>query len=103
MKNSSPSARSAARASSRVGTAEGEDREIQKFVERFRYKATKARQVQSRIKQLEKMEITELEGPQKSVSFKFPECPRSGREVLKAEGLASATETTSSSTTSASS
>ena len=34
------------------------------------------------------MEITELEGPQKSVSFKFPECPRSGREVLKAEGLA---------------
>lgn len=62
--------------------------EIQKFVERFRYKATKARQVQSRIKQLEKMEITELEGPQKSVSFKFPECPRSGREVLKAEGLA---------------
>ena len=52
-----------------------------------RYKATKARQVQSRIKQLEKMEITELEGPQKSVSFKFPECPRSGREVIKAEGL----------------
>lgn len=61
--------------------------EIQRFVERFRYKATKARQVQSRIKQLEKMEITELEGPQKSVSFKFPECPRSGREVVKAEGL----------------
>ncbi len=61
--------------------------EIERFVERFRYKATKARQVQSRVKQLEKMEITELEGPQKSVNFKFPECPRSGREVLKAEGL----------------
>ena len=62
--------------------------EIQRFVERFRYKATKARQVQSRIKQLEKMEITELEGPSKSVSFHFPESPRSGREVIKAAGLA---------------
>ncbi|MDO5115167.1 MAG: ATP-binding cassette domain-containing protein [Synergistaceae bacterium] len=61
--------------------------EIQRFVERFRYKATKAKQVQSRIKQLEKMEITELEGPSKSVSFRFPESPRSGREVIKAEGL----------------
>ena len=61
--------------------------EIQRFVERFRYKATKARQVQSRIKQLEKMEITELEGPSKTVNFKFPESPRSGREVVKARGL----------------
>ncbi len=61
--------------------------EIQHFVERFRYKATKARQVQSRLKQLEKMEITELEGPSKNVSFSFPESPRSGREVVKAEGL----------------
>ncbi len=60
---------------------------IQRFVERFRYKATKATQVQSRIKQLEKMEITELEGPSKSVSFKFPEAPRSGFEVLKCSGL----------------
>ena len=60
---------------------------IQRFVERFRYKATKATQVQSRIRQLEKMEITELEGPSKSVSFKFPEAPRSGLEVLKCSGL----------------
>ncbi|WP_276797028.1 ABC-F family ATP-binding cassette domain-containing protein [Cloacibacillus porcorum] len=62
--------------------------EIQRFVERFRYKATKARQVQSRITQLEKMEITELEGPSKSVNFQFPESPRSGREVIRASGLA---------------
>lgn len=62
--------------------------EIQRFVERFRYKATKARQVQSRIKQLEKMEITELEGPSKSVNFQFPESPRSGREVIRGSGLA---------------
>ncbi|MCD8163013.1 MAG: ATP-binding cassette domain-containing protein [Synergistaceae bacterium] len=62
--------------------------EIQRFVERFRYKSTKARQVQSRIKQLEKMEITELEAPSKSVNFQFPESPRSGREVIRASGLA---------------
>lgn len=61
--------------------------EIQRFVERFRYKATKARQVQSRVKQLEKMEITELEGPSKSVNFRFPESPRSGREVVIADRL----------------
>ncbi len=60
---------------------------IQRFVERFRYKATKATQVQSRIRQLEKMEITELEGPSKSVHFKFPDSPRSGYEVLSCKNL----------------
>lgn len=62
--------------------------DMQRFIERFRYKATKAAQVQSRIKQLEKMEITELDGPSKSVNFKFPEAPRTGLEVLTAKGLA---------------
>ena len=61
--------------------------DIQRFVERFRYKATKATQVQSRIRQLEKMEITELEGPSKSVSFKFPESPRSGLDVISGKNL----------------
>ena len=61
--------------------------DIQRFVERFRYKATKATQVQSRIRQLEKMEITELEGPSKSVSFKFPEAPRSGLDVIVGKEL----------------
>ena len=61
--------------------------DMQKFIERFRYKATKAAQVQSRIKQLAKMEITELEGPSKTVNFKFPEAPRTGLDVLKAEEL----------------
>ncbi|HAH69632.1 MAG TPA: ABC transporter ATP-binding protein, partial [Synergistaceae bacterium] len=60
---------------------------IQRFVERFRYKATKATQVQSRIRQLEKMEITELEGPSKSVQFKFPDSPRSGYEVMSCKNL----------------
>ena len=62
--------------------------DIQRFVERFRYKATKARQVQSRIKQLEKMELTELEGAPRNVNFRFPESPRSGRVVVSARGLA---------------
>ena len=62
--------------------------DMQRFIERFRYKATKAAQVQSRIRQLEKMEITEVEGPSKSVSFKFPESPRSGLDVLKVENVA---------------
>ncbi len=61
--------------------------DIQRFVERFRYKATKAAQVQSRIRQLEKMEITELEGPSKNVCFNFPEAPRSGLNVITAKDL----------------
>lgn len=61
--------------------------DINRFIDRFRYKATKAVQVQSRIKQLAKMEITELEGHARSVRFKFPESPRSGLEVLTAKEL----------------
>jgi ATP-binding cassette subfamily F protein 3 len=61
---------------------------MERFVERFRYKASKASQVQSRIKQLEKMEIYEREEPGKSVKIKFPEAPRSGYEVVRTRGLA---------------
>lgn len=61
--------------------------EMEHFIERFRYKATKAAQVQSRIKQLEKLEITEVEARHKTVNFKFPDAPRSGLEVLKADNL----------------
>jgi len=62
--------------------------EIQRFVERFRYKATKAAQVQSRIRQLKKMEITELEGPSKNVVFNFPEAVRSGLKVIECKDIA---------------
>ena len=62
-----------------------QEREVQrqmKFVERFRAKATKAAQVQSRIKQLEKMEKVELPRATKRIHFSFPEPPRSGLEVI---------------------
>ena len=62
-----------------------QQREINKqmrFVERFRSKATKASQVQSRLKQLEKIQIIELPRATKKVSYSFPEPPRSGSEVI---------------------
>ncbi|NDY43098.1 ABC-F family ATP-binding cassette domain-containing protein [Dissulfurirhabdus thermomarina] len=64
-------------------------RETERFVERFRAKATKARQVQSRIRMLERMgegpEAPPAEGP--AVRFRFPAAARCARRVLEAEGL----------------
>ena len=57
--------------------------ETQAFIDRFRSKATKARQVQSRIKLLEKMDKAELAPQQKRVRFSFPEPPRSGETVIR--------------------
>ncbi len=58
-------------------------RKIEEFVERFRYKATKAAQVQSRVKQLEKFSEIKLEGKTRSISMKFPEGRKSAREVVR--------------------
>ncbi len=57
-------------------------KDTQEFIDRFRYKATKARQVQSRVKQLEKIEMIEVEDDLASVSFRFPEPERSGQVVM---------------------
>jgi ATP-binding cassette, subfamily F, member 3 len=66
--------------------ARGQQRKIahtEAFIERFRYKATKARQVQSRIKQLERVDrVVVPTARTKSVKFRFPEPPRSGRTVI---------------------
>lgn len=59
----------------------------QEFIERFRYKATKAKQVQSRIKSLEKTELIEIPDHLKKLSFSFPEAPHSGNDVLVIEKL----------------
>ena len=56
--------------------------EIEAFVERFGAKATKARQAQSRLKQLEKMELIELPDDRSNVKFRFPPAPHSGKEVV---------------------
>ena len=61
---------------------------IESFINRFRYKATKAAQVQSRIKQLEKIKLIELNSPDKSVKINIPESEPSGLEVIKVTNLA---------------
>lgn len=60
------------------------------FINRFRYQATKAKQVQSRIKQLEKVERIVLPESLKKIHFNFPQPPHSGRKVLRIEGLSKA-------------
>ena len=62
-------------------------KEAQRFIERFRYKATKARQVQSRIKVLKRMELVESHRPQRTIHFSFPVPARSGREVVTIKGV----------------
>jgi ATP-binding cassette subfamily F protein 3 len=56
------------------------------FINRFRYQATKAKQVQSRIKLLDKVERIELPPERKKIHFKFPDAPRPGRVVVELKG-----------------
>ncbi len=58
-------------------------KETQKFIERFRYKATKSRQVQSRIKQLDKVDLIELPEDKSEINIRFSEPPQSGRTPIK--------------------
>ena len=74
----------------RQAAAARQEREIQRqmrFVERFRYKSTKARQVQSRLKRLEKIEVIELPRATRKVSYSFPEPPRSGSEIIRLDNV----------------
>lgn len=62
-------------------------KETEKFIERFRYKATKSKQVQSRIKQLEKIERVELPEFNSTIRFRFPEAPPSGRIAIELKSI----------------
>jgi len=62
-------------------------RETERFVERFRAKNTKARQVQSRLKRLEKIDLIELDTDEQEIAFRFPPPPRSGKVVLQLEDV----------------
>ena len=64
---------------------------MQAFINRFRYQATKAAQVQSRIKMLEKIVPIEIPPERKRVHFSFPDCAKSGRTVLDLRSVAKAT------------
>jgi ATP-binding cassette subfamily F protein 3 len=70
--------------------ADAQEREmarVQRFVERFRAKATKARQVQSRLKQLQRVQQIERERDPKRIRFHFPQPRPSGRMVLELKGV----------------
>src|ERR1022692_53423 len=60
---------------------------LEAFINRFRAQATKAKQVQSRIKELEKIERIEIPEDEPVIHFKFPQPPPSGRMVVETEGL----------------
>jgi ATP-binding cassette, subfamily F, member 3 len=62
--------------------------QLEVFINRFRYQATKAKQVQSRIKELEKMERIEIPPEEKTIHFSFPQPKPSGRIVAEFEGVA---------------
>jgi ATP-binding cassette subfamily F protein 3 len=83
----------AARAADQARTAERQAEQIarlERFVERFRYKATKARQAQSRLKEIERIKASRVEAPsarRRTLGFEFLKPARSGRTVVEARGL----------------
>ena len=64
--------------------------EIERFIERFRYKATKARQVQSRLKMLRRIDRIEVDRDARNIRLAFPHPPRTGRRVASLRGVAKA-------------
>ena len=64
--------------------------ELQSFIDRFGAKATKARQAQSRQKMLDRMEEVQVHAHRATLSFRFAEAPRSGREVVRIDDVSKA-------------
>src|SRR5262249_34810837 len=62
--------------------------QLEAFINRFRYQATKAKQVQSRIKELEKIERIEIPPDEKTIHFRFPQPKASGRIVAEFRNVA---------------
>lgn len=79
------------RRNAQLATYNNQQREIahiESFIERFRYKATKAKQVQSRIKLLEKIDVVQIdEHDNSAIRFRFPPAPPSGKVVFEANGV----------------
>ncbi len=65
-------------------------KQTRQFIDRFRYKATKARQVQSRIKLLDKLDLVEIEDEEGGISFDFPAPPQPGRVLLELKDISKA-------------
>jgi ATP-binding cassette subfamily F protein 3 len=63
-------------------------RQLEAFINRFRYQATKAKQVQSRIKELERIERIEIPPEEKSIQFRFPQPKPSGRIAAEFKNVA---------------
>jgi ATP-binding cassette subfamily F protein 3 len=62
-------------------------KEAQRFIERFKAKSSKARQAQSKIKLLKKIELIKTHQKQKTIRFSFPRVARSGRDVVTIQGI----------------
>ncbi len=72
----------------RAERVEARRAQLETFIERFGAKNTKAAQARSKRRMLERMEKVELRQQRDTAVFRFPEAPRSGREVLRLEGIA---------------
>jgi ATP-binding cassette subfamily F protein 3 len=71
----------------RARNQEQKVKEAKRFIERFKAKASKARQAQSKIKLLDKLQLVETHKKEKTIHFSFPEVSRSGRVVTSIEGV----------------
>ncbi|MEZ4288305.1 MAG: ABC-F family ATP-binding cassette domain-containing protein [Polyangiales bacterium] len=71
----------------RAKNIEKEREHLEQFIRRFRAKASKAAQVQSRVKALEKLQDVQLFQPKQVMHFRFPPCDRAGKEILKVDEL----------------